>query len=77
VLYATRDLLAAHTVAGGARCFKLPRRVEVVYDLFNDRILAHDATQFDVELPPMSTALYYTGEAALIRPLRHGSAGKL
>jgi hypothetical protein len=63
VLYATPDLLGVHTVAGGARTFRLPRRVEVVYDLFNDCALAHDATQFEVWLSPASTALYYTGEA--------------
>ena len=33
VLYANRDLLAVHTVAGGERTFRLPRQVEEIYDL--------------------------------------------
>ena len=37
VLYATRDLLSIHTVAGGDRTFRLPRQVEEVYDLFERR----------------------------------------
>jgi hypothetical protein len=69
VLYATPDLLGIHTVAGGARTFRLPRRAEVVYDLFNGRTLAHDATQFEVWLPPASTALYYTGDAQRLNSL--------
>jgi hypothetical protein len=63
VLYATPDLLAVHTVAGGARTFKLPRQAEVVYDLYHDNLLARDASQFQVRLAPASTALYYTGTA--------------
>ncbi len=61
VLYATPELLSVHTVAGGPRTFKLPRQVEVVYDLFNECIVARQADQFQVTLPPASTALYYTG----------------
>jgi hypothetical protein len=69
VLYATHDLLSVHTVAGGARTFQLPRRVEVVYDLFNERLLAGDAAQFSVELAPASTALYFTGQARALETL--------
>src|SRR5262249_18363741 len=39
VLHATPDLLGVHTVAGGGREFRLPRRAEVVYDLYRDRLL--------------------------------------
>jgi hypothetical protein len=72
VLYATADLLAAHTVSGGPRCFKLPRQAEVVYDLFHDRVLARNTTQFDVELAPKSSAFYYVGAEERIRSLRRG-----
>ena len=65
VLYATPELLSVHSVAGGPRTFKLPRLAEVVYDLFNERVLANNATQFDVHLAPASTALYFTGPARL------------
>jgi hypothetical protein len=70
VLYATSDLLSVHTVAGGQRTFKLPHRVEVVYDLFNDQALAQDANQFEVSLSPASTALYYTGMADCLQSLQ-------
>jgi hypothetical protein len=63
VLYATPELLAVHSVAGGPRLFRLPARVEVVYDLYNDRLVARDADQFSIPLPPASTSLFYTGRA--------------
>ncbi len=69
VLYATRELLSVHTVGGGARIFRLPQPVEVVYDLFADQAIARDVQAFDVELVPASTRLFYTGEARLIQKL--------
>ena len=69
VLYATPDLLSVHTVGGGARTFRLPRRVEVVYDLFNRRVVAQDTDQFEALLNPASTAFYYTGKAELLKSL--------
>jgi hypothetical protein len=75
VLYATRDLLAVHTVAGGDRTFRLPRQAEEVYDLFERRTVARDTGEFRVMLPPASTALYYTGDAALLSKLKAARAG--
>lgn len=69
VLYATPDLLAAHTVAGGVRHFHLPRPVEVVYDLLEDREVATDTDAVEVTLAPASTSLFYTGRAALLGEL--------
>ena len=69
VLYATPDLLSVHSVAGGHRNFKLPRQAKVVYDLFKGAVVARDATEFEVELPPASTALFFTGDEALLYPL--------
>jgi hypothetical protein len=69
ILYATRELLGVHTVSGGDRTFSLPREVEVVYDLFERRVMAQDTKQFRVGLPPASTAFYYTGRAPLIHTL--------
>ena len=71
VLYATPELLAAHTVSGGERTFKLPHTVEVVYDLYNDRPVARSTAEFTVQLAPASTALYYTGRAAQLESLPH------
>ena len=70
VLYAARDLLAIHTVAGGDRTFRLPRHVEEVYDLFGRSVVARDASEFRVTLRPASTTLYYTGGAALLSKLK-------
>jgi hypothetical protein len=70
VLYATRDQLAVHTVSGGDRTFTLPREVEEVYDLFEGRSIAQDTNEFRVRLLPVSTALFYTGSAALLSRLR-------
>jgi hypothetical protein len=69
VLYATRQLLGIHTIGGGQRDLKLPGRVQVVYDLFEGRVIARDADHFQVHLQPASTALYYTGDAALLENL--------
>jgi hypothetical protein len=66
VLYATPELLSVHTVSGGAREFRLPRKVEVVYDLFNERVIARGAASFHIELPPASTALFFTGSESLV-----------
>jgi hypothetical protein len=69
VLHATPDLLGIHTVSGGAREFRLPRQVEVVYDLYQERLLARDADCFRVTLPPASSALYFTGQREQIQSL--------
>ncbi len=69
VLYATPDLLAVHTVSGGRRTFTLPRPAEVVYDLFQRREVAAETAAFETQLPPKSTALYYTGSRAGLAPL--------
>ena len=69
VLYATQQLLGVHTVAGGKRAFALPDTVQVVYDLFQRRQVAQDTARFEVTLAPRSTALYYTGERALLAKL--------
>ena len=62
VLYATRDLLAVHTVAGGERRFRLPRSAEVVYELFEGQEIARDTDEIHTTLEPASTSLYYIGD---------------
>lgn len=66
VLYASRQLLGIHTVSGGERVYKLPHQVEEVYDLYEDCTVAREAAEFQVTLPPKSSALYYTGPAGLL-----------
>ena len=50
--------------------FNLPHQVEVVYDLYDEQILARNVTAFNVELSPASTTLYYTGKEKLIDTLK-------
>ncbi len=69
VLYATRDLLSVHTVGGGKRSLHLPRTVEAVYDLFGRKEIARNVQEFEVEVAPASTSLFYIGEASLINTL--------
>ena len=70
VLYATPELLSVHSVSEWKRTFQLPRQVEVVYDLFAGSIVDRQVTEFEVTLPPASTALYFTGDEELIRRLK-------
>jgi hypothetical protein len=70
VLYATPHLLAVHTLAGGPRTFTLPQPVETVYDLFQRQTIAQTIRQFQVHLPPASTALYFTGDASVLSRLK-------
>jgi len=70
VLYATRELLAVHTVSGGERTFSLPREVEEVHELFERKSIARNTREFRVRLLPVSTALFYTGDAALLSKLK-------
>jgi hypothetical protein len=69
-LYATPQLLGVHTAAGGERTFCLPKPVEVVYDLFEQQVVARETDRFQVTLLPASTVLYYTGEVGLLRNLK-------
>jgi beta-galactosidase len=69
VLYATRQLLGVHTSGGGKRVFKLPIPAEIIHDLFEKRTIAKNTAEFEVTLPPASTALFYTGDARLLMSL--------
>jgi beta-galactosidase len=61
VLYANRSLLGVHSLSGGARTFKLPRRAATVVDLFTGRTLARETDAIEVVLEPRSSALYAIG----------------
>jgi hypothetical protein len=62
VLYATQELLGVHTAGGGEREFRLPGKVEQVYELFTGQEVAQECDRFKVKLAPASTVLYYTGK---------------
>ncbi len=63
VLFANHSLLGVHSVGGGKRTFRLPRRVDVVHDVFGKKTIARNAASFDAELEPMSSVLYFFGDA--------------
>ncbi len=69
ILYATSNLIGVHTIAGGKRTFYLPNRVEVVYNLFEKKVIAKKTDRFDVILNPATTSLYYIGKLNLINHL--------
>jgi hypothetical protein len=69
VLYAGRQLLAVHTTGGGDRTLRLPRKAEVVYELFDGKVVARNCSQLRVTLAPASTALWYTGDRRTLRKL--------
>ena len=62
VIYATKDLLAIHTTAGGHREIKLPMIAPQVYELFSNIIISKETDQFEVVLPSSSTNLYFIGD---------------
>ncbi len=68
-LYATPNLLTVHTAAGGERTFSLPGVVEMVYDLYAQKVVAEGTDQFKVNLPAASTTMYFTGSASLLQTL--------
>jgi len=70
VLYASNRLLGIHTVSGGERTYKLPYKVEQVYDLFNNNSIARDTDSFKVTLSPKSSELYYTGDRSTLSKLK-------
>ena len=66
VLAVSRNLLSVHTLSGGKRTFRLPATAEVVFDLFERRVVARNADKFEVSLTPASTSLYFTGAKSLL-----------
>jgi hypothetical protein len=56
VVYADREFLGVYSPAGGNRTIHLPERSNVT-DLLSDKVLAQDASEFSVELPPNTTLL--------------------
>ncbi len=56
VVYANREFLGIYSPAGGKRTVHLPQRSDAT-DLLSDKVLAQDASEFSVELPPNTTLL--------------------
>ena len=58
VLYANRSFLGVHTLAGGERTIRLPRRAPGVADLLAGKVIDRNTAEIRVVLEPRSTALY-------------------
>jgi len=56
VVYANREFLGIYSPAGGKRTVHLPQRSDAT-DLLSDKVLAQDASEFSVDLPPNTTLL--------------------
>ena len=56
VVYANREFLGIYSPDGGDRTIHLPQRANVT-DLLSDKLLARDASEFPINLPPNTTLL--------------------
>lgn len=56
VVYANGEFLGIYSPAGGDRTIHLPQHANVT-DLLNDKLLARDASEFPINLPPNTTLL--------------------
>jgi hypothetical protein len=66
VIYATPQLLAVHSACGGPRTIKLPGKVDIIYDLFDQTIIGQDTEIIQVDFPAPATFLFFLGQE---RPL--------
>lgn len=57
-VYAAEGFLAAHSASGGARTYRLPRRVARVRELFTGALVAEDVDAFTDTLAAPDTRLY-------------------
>lgn len=62
IIYASNSLLGVHSVSGGKRTFKLPRKIGQVYDILKEKPIAQNSDSFQVELEPISSTLFYVGD---------------
>ncbi len=62
VVYANKSFMSISTNSGGPRTIRLPRVCDVV-EVFSDEIVARQAREFAMELPPATTKLFYLGKA--------------
>jgi hypothetical protein len=58
VLTANQSLLGIHSLSGGERVIRLPRRVAAVVDVFNGKTIARETSEIRVVLEPRSTSLF-------------------
>jgi hypothetical protein len=61
VLHAKGDFVMLHTSHSARQKVRLPAEVEMVYDVFENRILAEDTAEFVSDLDDNSTGWYFCG----------------
>lgn len=68
ILFADRHFVALHTGAKAATDKLTLPAPTTVYDVFADRVLGTNTDRLTLNVPPYSTALYYLGDPAPLRP---------
>ena len=61
--YANKSYLAVHTNKAGERTIRFPQLTDV-YDVYNDAVVAEQASEFTVSLPDSHTVFYFLGSEA-------------
>jgi hypothetical protein len=62
VVYVNENFLVIHTSSSGKYTINLPRKVEIVYNLFTDKVIAGNTDHFTVNLPAKRSLLVYFGK---------------
>lgn len=70
VLFVAPRFIGLHTASPAKKTVKLPAAAEVVFDVYEQRILARNASDFNVELPARYTGLYYFGPEKYLQLLQ-------
>ena len=66
ILSANKNFLSLTTIRSEYKRFKLPRKTSV-YDIFNNRVVAENVTEFTEYVPASTTALYFLGNPQLLK----------
>ncbi|MCE5249293.1 beta-galactosidase [bacterium] len=70
ILYVNASFIGIHTPRSGKRTLRLPRKTDL-YDVYNDRVVAEQATTVTLDLPARQTALFFMGSEKEWRSLGH------
>lgn len=74
VVYADNNYVAVHSLFGGDKTIRLPRR-STVYDVFNGKIVAENVTEFTVNCEKSETRLFRLSDDTKLRTYFTRTAG--
>ena len=66
ILSANKNFISLTTIRSEYKSFKLPRKTSV-YDVFNNRVVCENVTEFTDYVPANTTKLYFLGNPQLIK----------